>query len=87
MHTALSPSRKSLRLNEMIAGARSDVAIKICGDDLMTLRRLSDEVQAVLGAIPGRGEFSGELRVGQLILQVKVDSNAVARYACQPATC
>jgi cobalt-zinc-cadmium resistance protein CzcA len=69
-----------MRLNEMIAGARSDVAIKIYGDDLGTLRRLSDEVQAVLGAIPGRGEVSGEQLVGQLILQVKVDSNAVARY-------
>jgi len=69
-----------MRLNEMIAGVRSDVAIKIYGDDLETLRRLSDEVQAVLGAIPGRGEVSGEQLVGQLILQVKVDSNAVARY-------
>lgn len=69
-----------MRLNEMIAGVRSDVAIKIYGDDLETLRRLSDEVQAVLGAIPGRGEVSGEQLVGQLILQVIVDSNAVARY-------
>ena len=69
-----------MRLNEMIAGVRSDVAIKIYGDDLDTLRRLSDEVQAVLEAIPGRGEVSGEQLVGQPILQVKVDSNAVARY-------
>ena len=69
-----------MRLNEMIAGVRSDVAIKIYGDDLETLRRLSDEVQAVLGGIPGLGEVSGEQLVGQPILQVKVDSNAVARY-------
>ncbi len=69
-----------MRLNEMIAGARTDVAIKIYGDDLETLRRLSDEVQAVLEAIPGRGEISGEQLVGQPILQVKVDSNAVARH-------
>jgi cobalt-zinc-cadmium resistance protein CzcA len=69
-----------MRLNEMIAGVRSDVAIKIYGDDLATLRRLSDEVQAVLGTIPGRGEVSGEQLVGQLILQVKVNPQAVARY-------
>ena len=69
-----------MRLNEMIAGVRSDVAIKIYGDDLETLRRLSDEVQAVLRTIPGRGEVSGEQLVGQLILQVKVDAKAVARY-------
>jgi len=69
-----------MRLNEMIAGVRSDVAIKIYGDDLDTLRRLSDEVQAVLETIPGRGEVSGEQLVGQLILQVRVDPQAVARY-------
>jgi cobalt-zinc-cadmium resistance protein CzcA len=69
-----------MRLNEMIAGVRSDVAIKIYGDDLDTLRRLSDEVQAALNAIPGRGEVSGEQLVGQPILQVRVDPNAVARH-------
>lgn len=69
-----------MRMNEMIAGVRSDVAIKIYGDDLDTLRGLSDEVQAVLGTIAGRGEVSGEQLVGQLILQVRVDPKAVARY-------
>jgi cobalt-zinc-cadmium resistance protein CzcA len=69
-----------MRLNEMIAGVRSDVAIKIYGDDLETLRRLSDEVQATLGGISGRGEVTGEQLVGQLILQVRVDPQAIARY-------
>ncbi|MBI4326114.1 MAG: efflux RND transporter permease subunit, partial [Chloroflexi bacterium] len=69
-----------MRLNEMIAGVRSDVAIKIYGDDLDTLRRLSDEVQAALGGIAGRGEVTGEQLVGQLILQVRVDPQAIARY-------
>lgn len=69
-----------MRLNEMIAGVRSDVAIKIYGDDLDTLRRLSDEVQATLGGISGRGEVTGEQLVGQLILQVRVDPQAIARY-------
>ena len=44
-----------MRLNEMIAGVRSEVAIKVYGDDLETLRRLSDEVQAVLGKSPWAG--------------------------------
>lgn len=69
-----------MRLNEMIAGARGDIAIKIYGDDLEKLRVLSDEVQAVLGTIPGRGEVTGEQLVGQLILQVRVDPQAIARY-------
>jgi cobalt-zinc-cadmium resistance protein CzcA len=69
-----------MRLNEMIAGARGDVAIKIYGDDLETLKRLSDEVQSALNSVPGRGEVSGEQLVGQLILQVRVDPQAIARY-------
>ena len=69
-----------MRLNEMVAGVRSDVAIKIYGDDLETLRRLSDEVQAVLRGVPGRGEVSGEQLVGQPILQVRVNQEAIARY-------
>lgn len=75
-----------MRMNEMIAGVRSDVAIKIYGDDLDTLRQLSDEVQTVLETIPGRSEVSGEQLVGQLILQVKVDANAVARYGVSTRT-
>jgi len=69
-----------MRLNEMIAGVRSDVAIKIYGDDLNELKRLSDAVQATLGKIDGVAEVSGEQLTGQLILQVRVDQQAVARY-------
>ncbi len=69
-----------MRMNEMIAGIRSDIGIKIYGDDLETLRRISDDVQTVLKNIPGVGEISGEQITGQPVLQVKVDQQAVARY-------
>lgn len=69
-----------MRLNEMIAGIRSDIGIKIYGDDLETLRQLSDDVQKVLKDIPGAGEISGEQITGQPVLQVKVDADAIARY-------
>ena len=69
-----------MRMNELIAGIRSDIGIKIYGDDLETLRRLSDEVQKVLGGIPGVGELTGEQLTGQLILQVRMDPQAIARY-------
>lgn len=69
-----------MRLNEMIAGVRSDVAIKIYGDDLGELRRLSDEVQAALGGVSGLGEVSVEQLVGQPLLQVRVNQSALARY-------
>lgn len=69
-----------MRLNELVAGIRSDIGIKIYGDDLDRLRELSDEVQKVLGDIRGRGEVSGEQLTGQPVLQVKVDPQAIARF-------
>jgi cobalt-zinc-cadmium resistance protein CzcA len=69
-----------MRLNEMIAGIRSDIGIKIYGDDLETLRRLSDDVQTVLKGVRGVGEISGEQITGQPVLQIKVKPDAIARY-------
>jgi len=69
-----------MRLNEMIAGVRGDVAIKIYGDDLAELQRLSDEVQAVLRGLPGTGEIIGEQISGQPVLQVEVLPDAIARF-------
>ncbi|MCX7916427.1 MAG: efflux RND transporter permease subunit, partial [Verrucomicrobiae bacterium] len=69
-----------MRMNEMIAGVRGDVAVKIYGDDLETLRRLSAEVQAVLSGIAGASEVSVEQITGQPVLQVKVDQDAIARF-------
>jgi len=69
-----------MRMNEMIAGIRSDIGIKIYGDDLETLTRLSDRVQEVLLDIQGAGEISVEQITGQPMLEVTVDTEAIARY-------
>ena len=69
-----------MRLNEMIAGARGDIAIKVYGDDLEELRRLGGEVQAVLAEIRGASEASVEQLTGQSFLQVRVEAQAIARY-------
>jgi len=69
-----------MRMNEMIAGARGDIAIKVYGDDLEVLRRLGGEVQAVLAGMRGASEASVEQLTGQTFLQVRVDSQAMARY-------
>ena len=68
-----------MRLNEMIAGARGDIAIKIYGDDLEELRRLGGEAQALLAGIRGASEVSAEQLTGQTFLQVHVNSQAIAR--------
>jgi len=69
-----------MRMNEMIAGIRADVGIKIYGDDLVTLTRLSDEIQRVLIAIPGATDVSGEQISGQPMVAVTADPAAVARF-------
>jgi cobalt-zinc-cadmium resistance protein CzcA len=69
-----------MRMNELVAGIRSDIGIKIYGDDLEVLRELSDQVQKVLGGIEGRGEVSGEQLAGQPVLQVRVDPQATERF-------
>ena len=69
-----------MRFNELIAGIRGDIGIKIFGDDLEELRRLGGEVQSVLEGISGASEVSVEQLTGQTFLQVRVDPQAIARY-------
>jgi cobalt-zinc-cadmium resistance protein CzcA len=69
-----------MRMNELIAGIRGDIGIKVYGDDLEELRRLGGEVQAVLAGIPGASEASVEQLTGQTFLQVRVDPQAIARF-------
>ncbi len=69
-----------MRMNEMIAGARGDIAIKIYGDSLEELRRLGGEVEAILNGIRGASEVSVEQVTGQTFLQVRVNPQAIARH-------
>lgn len=72
-----------MRMNEMIAGIRSDLGIKVYGDDFDTLTAVSDEIQQVLLTIPGASDVSGEQITGLPVLKVEVDSEAVARFGLQ----
>ncbi|WIO75415.1 CusA/CzcA family heavy metal efflux RND transporter [Porticoccaceae bacterium LTM1] len=69
-----------MRLNEMESGIRSDLGIKIYGDDFDELIRISDQVQRILIQIEGQSDVSVDQITGQPTLQVVIDQNAVARY-------
>jgi len=69
-----------MRMNEMVAGIRSDVGIKIFGDDFAELVRLSDEIQKILSTIPGASEVSGEQITGQPTLQIVINQDQIARH-------
>ncbi len=69
-----------MRMNEMVSGIRSDVGIKIFGDDFDQLVRLSEQAQKILSTIDGASEISGEQVSGQPVLQIVVNRDQIARY-------
>lgn len=69
-----------LRFNELISGVRSDVAVKIFGDDNDVLNRSAAEVAQVLQAIPGASEVKIEQTNGLPVLTVNIDRARAARY-------
>lgn len=69
-----------LRFNELISGVRSDVAVKIFGDDNEVLNRSAAEVAQVLQAIPGASEVKIEQTTGLPVLTVNIDRARAARY-------
>lgn len=69
-----------LRVAELIAGVRSDVAIKLFGDDLDVLKRTADQIGAVVGKIEGAADVKVEATSGLPQLQIKADRAAIARY-------
>ncbi|MBS0377178.1 MAG: CusA/CzcA family heavy metal efflux RND transporter [Proteobacteria bacterium] len=69
-----------LRFNELISGVRSDVAVKVFGDDLPTLLRLAAQSQKVLQGVPGAADVKTEQMAGLPLLTVKPRRIELARY-------
>lgn len=69
-----------MRVNEMLAGVRSDVGIKLFGDDFETLRGKADEIRRAVAAVPGAADVTVEQLTGQAMLTIDVDRQAAGRY-------
>lgn len=69
-----------LRFNELISGVRSDVAVKVFGDDMAVLDEAAAGIAAVLEAIPGASEVQVEQTSGLPVLTVDIDREKAARY-------
>jgi len=69
-----------MRLNEMISGVRSDVAVKLFGDDFDVLVKKADEIAGVLKSIYGNADVFVEQVTGQPVLQIVVKQDEIARY-------
>lgn len=69
-----------MRLNEMLTGIRSDVAIKLYGDDLDVLTKKAGDLRDVLRRVPGCADIAIDDVAGQPILQVQLERKELARY-------
>jgi cobalt-zinc-cadmium resistance protein CzcA len=69
-----------MRFNELIAGVRTDLAVKVFGDDMEQLRGTAEKVAAVLEQIDGAADVRVEPVSGLPTLSVEPDRNAMARY-------
>ena len=69
-----------LRVAELISGVRSDVAIKLYGDDLTVLKEKADEIVRSVQTVQGAEDVKAEATSGLPQLQIKPDRAAIARY-------
>jgi heavy metal efflux system protein len=69
-----------LRVSELISGVRSDIAIKLFGDDLETLKKTADRIGTVVSRVPGAEDVKVEATSGLPQLQIKPAREAIARY-------
>lgn len=69
-----------MRFNELIAGVRSDLAVKIFGPDLDILKQQAERAAQALQAVPGAADVKVEQVAGLPLLRVIVDRAEIARY-------
>ncbi len=69
-----------LRMQEIIAGVRSDIAIKIYGEDLHELRRIAERASQIIQKIPGAADTKVEQTAGLPYLRVRIQRDKIARY-------
>jgi cobalt-zinc-cadmium resistance protein CzcA len=69
-----------LRFNELISGVRSDVAVKVFGDDMDVLGSTAQRIATTLQQVPGASEVKVEQTSGLPVLTVNIDRDKAARY-------
>ncbi|MBL7527344.1 CusA/CzcA family heavy metal efflux RND transporter [Legionella bononiensis] len=74
-----------MRFNELISGVRSDVAVKIFGDDMNVLTATAEAISEQLKKIPGSADIKVEQVDGLPLFTVEINRNALSRYGLQIA--
>lgn len=68
------------RVDEMVTGVRSDVAIKLFGDDMDLLKQKADAIAKVAAGVKGAQDLKVERVTGQQYLSIEIDRQAIARH-------
>ncbi|WP_343622558.1 CusA/CzcA family heavy metal efflux RND transporter [Roseateles puraquae] len=74
-----------MRFNELISGVRSDVAVKVFGDDMATMEATADRIADVLGTVVGAADVKVEQTSGLPVLTLQLDRPALARLGLSVA--
>jgi cobalt-zinc-cadmium resistance protein CzcA len=69
-----------MRVEELISGVRATLALKLYGEDLETLDRLTNQIKESLNKVPGVTDLSAEANKGKPQLVIKVNREAASRY-------
>lgn len=75
-----------MRVNELVAGVKSDVAALIYGEDIDELSRLSKEITAVIQSVRGAADVKPDSQANLTTLRVEIDHQAVGRYGLDATT-
>lgn len=73
------------RVDELLTGVRSDVAVKVFGDDMGMLKAKADEIARIAGKVQGAVDIRVEKVSGQQYLNIKIDRQAIARQGINVA--
>jgi len=73
------------RVDEMVTGVRSDIAVKVFGDDLEQLRKLASQIGKVAQSLQGAQDLRIERISGQQYLSIEIDRQAIARLGINVA--
>jgi len=70
----------SHRIDHMLSGTRANIAVKVFGDDLSTLRRLGERVREAIGRVAGVVDLSLEQQMDVPVVRFVLNRTAIARY-------
>jgi cobalt-zinc-cadmium resistance protein CzcA len=74
-----------MRVDELVSGVKSDLAIRLFGDELEVLKEKADEIVEVISSVSGASDVSAEQISGQTYLNIHINRNTIARYGLRVA--